>query len=78
MATYLKAGLYAPPGFDEEEDDYIQPLLYIDEEKVQVVNEENDALIVQFTYEELRGLMAIMAAEQEKQHLFIKASAKNN
>ena len=77
MATYLKAGLYAPPGFDEEEDDYIQPMIYIDEEKVQVLSEDND-LVVQFTYEELRGLMAIMAAEQEKQHLFIKASAKNN
>jgi len=77
MATYLKAGLYAPPGFDEDEDDYTQPLLYIDDEKIQVLNEE-DNLVVQFTYEELRGLMAIMAAEQEKQHLFIKASAKNN
>jgi hypothetical protein len=77
MATYLKAGLYAPPGFDEDEDDYTQPLLYIDDEKVQVLNEEEN-LVLQFTYEELRGLMAIMAAEQEKQHLFIKASAKNN
>lgn len=77
MATYLKAGLYAPPGFDEDEDDYTQPLLYIDEEKVQVLNDEEN-LVIQFTYEELRGLMAIMAAEQEKQHLFIKASAKNN
>ena len=77
MATYLKAGLFAPPGFDEEEEDYLQPMIYIDEEKIQVLNEE-DNLVVQFTYEELRGLMAIMAAEQEKQHLFIKASAKNN
>ncbi len=76
MATYIKAGLFNPPGLDEE-DDYIQPMVYIDEEKIQVLNEDED-LIVQFTYEELRGLMAIMAAEQEKQHLFIKASAKNN
>ena len=77
MATYLKAGIFAPPGFDEEEDDYIQPMVYIDEEKIQVINED-EQLVVQFTYEELRGLMAIMAAEQEKQHFFIKASAKNN
>lgn len=77
MATYLKAGLFAPPGFDEDEEDYMQPMVYIDEEKIQVLNED-DNLVVQFTYEELRGLMAIMAAEQEKQHLFIKASAKNN
>ena len=76
MATYIAAGVFSPPGFDDEED-YIQPLVYIDEEKIQVLSEE-EKLVVQFTYEELRGLMAIMAAEQEKQHLFIKASAKNN
>jgi hypothetical protein len=76
MATYIKAGIFSPPGIDDE-DDYIQPMVYIDEEKIQVLNEDDD-LVVQFTYEELRGVMAIMAAEQEKQHLFIKASAKNN
>jgi len=76
MATYIKAGLFNPPGLEDEED-YTQPMVYIDEEKIQVLNEDED-LVVQFTYEELRGLMAIMAAEQEKQHLFIKASAKNN
>ena len=77
MATYIAAGIFSPPSFDEDEEEYIQPLVYIDEEKIQVLNEE-EKLVVQFTYEELRGLMAIMAAEQEKQHLFIKASAKNN
>lgn len=77
MATYLKAGLFAPPGFHDEEDEYIQPMVYVDEEKIQVLNEEEE-LVIQLTYEELRGLMAIMAAEQEKQHFFIKASAKNN
>lgn len=76
MATYIKAGIFSPSGIEDEED-YIQPMVYIDEEKIQVLNEDDD-LVVQFTYEELRGLMAIMAAEQEKQHLFIKASAKNN
>jgi hypothetical protein len=76
MATYIKAGIFSPPGLSED-DDYLQPMVYIDEEKIQVLNEEEE-LVVQFTYEELRGLMAIMAAEQEKQHLFIKASAKNN
>ncbi len=76
MATYIKAGIFSPPGIEDEEE-YIQPMVYIDEEKIQVLNED-DELVIQFTYEELRGLMAIMAAEQEKQHLFIKASAKNN
>jgi hypothetical protein len=76
MATYIKAGLFNPPGLHEEEE-YIQPMVYIDEEKIQILNEDEE-LVVQLTYEELRGLMAIMAAEQEKQHLFIKASTKNN
>ncbi len=77
MATYIKAGIFNPPGIEDEEEEYIQPMVYIDEEKIQVLNED-DELVVQFTYEELRGLMAIMAAEQEKQHLFIKASTRNN
>jgi len=76
MATYIKAGIFNTRGIEEEED-YMQPMVYIDEERIEVLNEDED-LVIQFTYEELRGLMAIMAAEQEKQHLFIKASAKNN
>jgi hypothetical protein len=52
-------------------------MIYIDEAIVQILNSK-DQFVAQFTYEELRGIMAIMAAEQEKQHLFIKAQIKNN
>ena len=39
-------------------------------------NEED--LVIELTYEELRGIMAIMAAEQEKTHLRIQALGRNN
>jgi hypothetical protein len=76
MSIYAKLGLYRPK-FSEDDADNIQPIIYIDDEKIQILD-ENEEFIAQFYYEELRGIMAIMAAEQEKQHLFIKASAKNN
>ena len=61
----------------DEEEDYVQPDVYVDSLMIQIINGD-DIMIAQLTYEELRGIMAIMAAEQEKQHFFIKASAKNN
>ena len=76
MATYIKAGLYRPP-FVKEDDDLEVPDVYIDAEVVQVLNEDEE-MIAQFTYEELRGIMAIMAAEQEKNHLHIKAKIRKN
>lgn len=76
MATYIKAGLYRPP-FVKDDDDLEIPEVYIDSEVFQVIN-ENEELIAQFTYEELRGIMAIMAAEQEKKHLYIKAKIDKN
>ncbi len=74
MATYVNMGLYTP---EIEEQETYSPIIYIDEEIVQILNTEHE-FIAQFTYEELRGIMAIMAAEQEKQHLFIKAQIKSN
>ena len=53
------------------------PEIYIDHAVIQVVD-ENSQLVVQFTYEELRGIMAIMAAEQEKKHIYIAAASKDN
>jgi hypothetical protein len=35
-------------------------------------------LVIQLSYEELRGILAIMAAEQEKTHLRIQAIGRNN
>lgn len=76
MPTYLKTGIYQPP-FTKLEEEAEQALVYIDENVIQVLN-NNDDLIIQFTYEELRGIMAVMAAEQEKSHLYIQARTKLN
>lgn len=75
MPTYLKTGIYQPPFTNEEEAE--QAVVYIDENVIQVLNNDDD-LIIQFTYEELRGIMAVMAAEQEKSHLYIQARTKLN
>lgn len=73
MATYIKAGTYQVPHSDEQ----IDANIYIDARVIQVLDNEED-LVIELTYEELRGIMAIMAAEQEKSHLRIIASSKNN
>lgn len=73
MATYIKAGTYQVPHSDEQ----IEANIYIDQWVVQVLDSEEE-LIVQLTYEELRGIMAIMAAEQEKTHFRIQALGRNN
>jgi hypothetical protein len=75
MPTYIKTGIYQPPFTSEEDSE--QAVVYIDDKVIQVLNDK-DELVVQFTYEELRGIMAIMAAEQEKSHLWIQATARNN
>lgn len=74
MATYVNMGQYAPN--KDLEETYL-PSVYIDNQIIQVLD-KNDEFILEFTYEELRGIMAIMAAEQEKEHLFIRAQAKKN
>lgn len=76
MPTYLKTGIYQPP-FTKLEEEAEQALVYIDENVIQILNNDDD-LIIQFTYEELRGIMAVMAAEQEKSHLYIQARTKLN
>lgn len=73
MATSIKAGIYQIPASDEQ----VTPEIYIDYSMIQVID-EYDNLVFQITYEELRGVMAIIAAEQEKTHLRIIAASKNN
>lgn len=77
--TYIKMGLYKPGIFisPDDDNDLLSATVYIDEEKVQILNEDGD-FIAQFYYEELRGIMAIMAAHQEKQSIRISAIAKKN
>lgn len=77
MPTVIKAGLYDPSMLRNEQNELDIPEIYIDHAVVQVVD-ENAQLVMQFTYEELRGIMAIMAAEQEKKHIYIAAASKDN
>jgi hypothetical protein len=76
MPTNIKAGLYQPP-FTTEEDQLTYMLVYIDDKVVQFLDED-EKFICQFSYEELRGIMGIMAAEQEKTHIRIQAQVKKN
>jgi hypothetical protein len=77
MATIIKAGLYDSNLIRSDENELDIPEIYIDHSVMQVVD-SNSQLVVQFTYEELRGIMAIIAAEQEKKHLYIAAASQNN
>ena len=73
MATSIKAGIYQVPDSEEQ----VTPEIYIEHSMIQVLDED-EKLVVQLTYEELRGIMAIIAAEQEKTHLRIIAASRHN
>jgi hypothetical protein len=77
MPTVIKAGLYDANLIRNDQNELDTPEIYIDHAVMQVVD-ENAQLVVQFTYEELRGIMAIIAAEQEKKHIYIAAASKDN
>jgi len=76
MPTNIKAGMYQPP-FTTGDENLNYMLVYIDEKVVQFLDED-EKFICQISYEELRGVMAIIAAEQEKTHLRIQAQIKRN
>lgn len=76
MPTNIKAGMYQPP-FTQGDENCTYMLVYIDDKVVQFLDEE-EKFICQVSYEELRGVMAIIAAEQEKTHLRIQAHIKKN
>lgn len=76
MPTNIKAGMYQPP-FTQGDENCTYMLVYIDDKIVQFLDEE-EKFICQVSYEELRGVMAIIAAEQEKTHLRIQAHIKKN
>ncbi len=58
------------------EDNYT-PQVHITERMIQILNEQEE-VVMEFTYEELRGIMGVIAAEQEKEHFFIRAKIKEN
>ena len=76
MPTNIKAGIYQPP-FTSGDENTTNLIVYVDERVVQFLDEE-EKFVCQFSYEELRGIMAILAAEQEKTHLRIQAQVKKN
>jgi hypothetical protein len=53
------------------------PKVQVTDYLMQIYN-EHDELVMELTYEELRGILGIMAAEQEKDHLLIRAKIKEN
>jgi len=62
MPTVIKLGLFDSNMIRSDQNELDIPEIYIDHAVMQVVD-ENAQLVVQFTYEELRGIMAIIAAE---------------
>ena len=58
------------------EDNYT-PKVQVTDYLMQIYN-AHDELVMELTYEELRGILGIMAAEQEKDHLLIRAKIKEN
>ena len=76
MPTNIKAGIYQPP-FTSGDENTTFMVVYIDDKIVQLLDED-EKFVAQFTYEELRGIMGVMAAEQEKGNLRIQAQVKKN
>lgn len=76
MPTSIKTGVYQPP-FTTGDENTTLVEVFIDAKMIQLLDEE-EKFVAQFTYEELRGIMAIMAAEQEKDYLRIQAIARKN
>ena len=76
--TEIKVGLVIK-GEEDENGEYnlVNSVAQIDSDKVKFFNED-DLLALQCSYEELRGILAIMAAHQEKKGLYIQATARKN
>lgn len=77
MSTTIYTGLMINRDNILNKEDNYTPAVVITESLIQVYNEQ-DELIVEFTYEELRGILGVMAAEQEKDHFLIRAKIKEN
>ena len=75
--TILYTGILVNKNDVLNTEDNCTPQVLVSDRTVQILNEQ-DELILEFTYEELRGIMGIIAAEQEKEHFFIRAKIKEN
>lgn len=76
--TEIKVGLVIK-GEEDENGEYalVNAVAQIEADRVKFFNDD-DLLALQLSYEELRGILAIMAAHQEKKGLYIQAKVKNN
>lgn len=74
----IKIGHYDPSEANRQTgNEMIPPTVYVDGLFIQALDEEGE-IIVEFTYEELRGILAIMEAEQDLQSIRILGLSKNN
>lgn len=74
MPTILKIGDYAPEPDGEETH---MPNIYIDHEVMELLDDQ-ERYIAQFTYEELKAILAILEAERNKHSFILLNKAKNN
>jgi hypothetical protein len=77
MPTTLYTGVMVNKDPVLNTEDNYAPAVVITDHVIQVFNEQEE-LVVEFSYEELRGIMGVMAAEQEKEHFIIRAKIKEN
>jgi hypothetical protein len=73
---YIKAGIYTERSITGDEHDAMATI-NITQDGIQILNDD-DEFIAQLTYEELRGIMAIIFAIQEKEQIVIRAKAREN
>jgi hypothetical protein len=76
MATVIKIGAYYPDPSDLDSD-MVMPSVFIDNNVVQVLNDE-DELVLEFTVEELKGIMAIIDSEKERFRSILTHKSKFN
>ena len=77
MPTYIKAGLFDPNCVRSEQNEFINPEIYIDDILIQVID-DNSMVVLELTCEELTGIIAIMSAEKEKKHTYLSIASKKN
>jgi len=77
MPTLIKLGLFDGNPVRSEDNELTNARIYIDHSIIQVHDDEEN-LVIELSYEELRGIMAILKAEQKRRHIYITAAAKNN
>lgn len=77
MPTSIRAGLLDPEPQRSSKNILVLPKIYVDEAVLQVIDDA-DQLVIQFTYEELKGVIAILEAEQQKKNIYLTIASKKN